>query len=52
MPRHLIAHDIGLFQHLVGERIAAMRRSFIDDHRERGFHRMRQIADMRAGALD
>ena len=34
------------------ERIVAARRRFVDDDRERRFERMREIADMRARALD
>ena len=52
LARHLVAHDVGLLQHLMRQRIVAARRRLIDDDRERRFQRMRQIADMGARALD
>ena len=48
----LVAHDVGLLAHLGGERIVAARGRLVDDHRERRLERMREIADMGAGALD
>ena len=52
MARHLIAHDAGLLLDLVGERIVAARRRLVHHHRQRRLQRMREIADMGAGALD
>ena len=52
MARDLVAHDVGLFEDLCGERIAAARRRLVDHHRQRRLQRMRQIADMGARALD
>ena len=52
MARDLIAHDVGLLEHLGGERIVAARRRLVDDHRQRRLQRMREIADMGARALD
>ena len=52
MARHLIAHDVGLLLDLVGERIVAARRRLVHHHRQRRLQRMREIADMGAGALD
>ena len=52
MARHLIAHDVGLLAHLVGERIVAARGRLVDHHRQRRLQRMREIADMGARALD
>ena len=52
MPRHLVAHDVGLLAHLRGKRIVAARHRFIDHHRKRRLQRMREIADMGARALD
>ena len=52
MARDLVAHDLRLLAHLVGERVGAMRLGLVDDHRERRLQRMREIADMGARALD
>ena len=52
MVLDLVAHHVGLLAHLGGERIVAARGRLVDDHRERRLQRMREIADMRAGALD
>ena len=52
LTRHLVAHDVGLLQNLVSERIGAARRGLVDDDRQRRLQRMRQIADMGARALD
>ena len=52
MARDLIAHDLGLLAHLVGERIVGVRGRLVHHHRERRLERMREIADMGARALD
>ena len=48
----LVAHDVGLFLHLLRQRIVGARRRLVHDDRERRLQRMREIADMGAGALD
>ena len=52
MAGDLVAHDAGLLAHLGGERIVAARRRLVHHHRQRRLERMREIADMGAGALD
>jgi len=47
----LIPHDLRLFGHLGGERTLVLAR-FVGDDRKRRFQRVRQIADLRAGAID
>ena len=47
---HLIAHDRRLLLNLRRER-ALIRRGFVDDHAERRFQRMREIANLGARAL-
>ena len=46
-----MAHDLCLFANLDGER-AAIDIGFVDDDAERRLERMREVADLRAGALD
>lgn len=48
----LVPHQIGLLQHLAGERIAGMRARLVHDHRQRRLDRMGEIADVGARALD
>ena len=52
MARDLVAHDLGLLAHLVGERIGRVRGRLVHHHRDRRLERMREIADMGARALD
>ena len=52
LARHLIAHDVGLLEHLLRQRIVGARRRLVDEDRQRRLQRMREIADMGAGALD
>src|SRR5215510_15964056 len=52
MPRHLISHDVGLFQNLLAKRLSAVSRGLVHHYRERRLQGMRQISDMRPGPLD
>ena len=52
MMRHLIAHHIGLLQHLARKGIDGMRGGLVDDDRERRLDGVGEIADMGARALD
>ena len=52
MMRDLVAHHVGLFQHLGREGIGGMRGSFVDDHRQRRLDGVREIADVGPRALD
>ena len=52
MPRHLIAHDVGLLADLGGERVVRPRRGLVHHHRQRRLQRVREIADVGARALD
>ena len=52
LARDLIAHDVGLLEHLLRQRIGGPCRRFIDDHRQRRLQGMRKIADMGTRALD
>ena len=52
LSRHLIAHDVGLFQDLLRQRIIAPRRRLIDNDGQRRLERVGKIADMGARTLD
>ena len=52
MMRHLVAHHVGLFQHLGRKRIGAVRGGLVEDDRQRRLDGVGEIADMGAGALD
>ena len=52
MMRHLVAHHVGLLQHLGREGIGGMRGGLVDDHRQRRLDGMGEIADMGTRALD
>ena len=52
MVRDLVAHHVGLLQHLARERIGAMRGGLVDDDRQRRLDGVGEIADMGARALD
>ena len=48
---HLIAHELGLLGDLGPERALVLAR-LVGDHRQRRLERVREIADLRAGAVD
>ena len=51
MMRDLRAHDLGLLDHLRGER-SFLRARLVPDHAERRLERVREIADMGARPID
>ena len=51
IERHLPAHDLGLFAHLLRQ-ARALRIGFVHQHAERRLERMGEIADLGARALD
>ena len=52
MMRHLVAHHVGLFQHLGRKWIGGVCGSLVEDHRQRRLDGVGEIADMGARALD
>ena len=52
MARHLVAHDVGLLQHLDRRADRAAGGGLVHHHRQRRLQRVREIADMGARALD
>ena len=52
MARDLVAHHVGLLAHLLRQRIVGPQRGLVHHHRKRRLERVREIADMGAGALD
>jgi len=50
--RDLVAHHVSLLENFRRERVGGMRRSLVENDRQRRLDRMRKIAHMRPGALD
>jgi len=50
--RDLVAHHVSLLKNFRRERVGGMRRSLVENDRQRRLDRMRKISHMRARALD